>query len=86
MSQAYNKLAPVAGSTSRSPAYPGYAPFPYTPVHAVAASNGASLGPWKNPSPNGFVTAPAIMLARLITMPSTPTSPLGATSGGVCGP
>lgn len=42
--------------------------------------------PIKKPPPNTFVMAPENMLARFITMPSTPTSPLGATNGGACGP
>ncbi|RYR49889.1 hypothetical protein Ahy_A07g036413 isoform J [Arachis hypogaea] len=80
------KLAPVVGSTKRFPAEPGYAPLPYTPAQAEAASRGASLGPWKYPFPNGLVAVPTKRLATLITMPSRPTSLLGATSGGLCGP
>ncbi|BAH91883.1 Os02g0756300, partial [Oryza sativa Japonica Group] len=39
-----------------------------------------------NPSPYGLVTVPATIEARIITIPSAPTSLLGATSGVPCGP
>ncbi|RYR49887.1 hypothetical protein Ahy_A07g036413 isoform E [Arachis hypogaea] len=81
-----SEQARVVGSTKRFPAEPGYAPLPYTPAQAEAASRGASLGPWKYPFPNGLVAVPTKRLATLITMPSRPTSLLGATSGGLCGP
>nr|CAB3483310.1 unnamed protein product [Digitaria exilis] len=84
----------MAGSKNLRPATPTafvhrqlpWAPAPNTPVHAVTASRGASAGPWKNPPPYGLVTAPASSVARLITTPSIPTSALGDTSGGACGP